>query len=174
MSLDEHNVQKLARGQMDIKRTISTLETTIEMSTLSNTRKIEACTNIVVKFVNELTTERARFFAEFSNKMQKLDESIDQKMEKFGSKLETKLAQIQKQDKSNEKLFEEKEMFKSTILENIEETSIMLDDKIRKELNKMETVIQRCTNIKRRLDEIKTQVDQNQEVIRKKQRINTI
>ena len=106
--------------------------------------------------------------------MQKLDESIDQKMEKFGSELETKLAQIQKQDKSNEKLFEEKGMFKSTILENIEETSIMLDDKIRKELNKMETVIQRCTNIKRRLDEIKTQVDQNQEVIRKKQRINTI
>ena len=171
MSLDEHGVQKIARGQMDIKRAISTIETTIEMSTLSNSKKTEACTEIIVRFVNELNTERARFYAEFNNKMKNLDESIDLKLETFGSKLETKLEQVQKQDKSNEKLLEEKmKVFRSSILENIVETNIMLDDKIRKEHNKMEAIIQRCDKIKRRIDEIKTQVDQNQEVIRKKQK----
>ena len=103
--------------------------------------------------------------------MKNLDESIDLKLETFGSKLETKLEQVQKQDKSNEKLLEEKmKVFRSSILENIVETNIMLDDKIRKEHNKMEAIIQRCDKIKRRIDEIKTQVDQNQEVIRKKQK----
>merc|ERR1711955_110130 len=59
MGLDEQGVQKIIKGHVDIKRSMSN----VEMTCNSMAKKTESNQNIIIRFVNQLSKEKAEFYS---------------------------------------------------------------------------------------------------------------
>ena len=129
-------------------------------------KKTESNQNIIIRFVNQLTKEKAEFYSGFDSKIEKIhadqkifeksmDESLGQKLEIFGSGFGTKLELFKKSiEKSNEKSIERSEksmekIFEKTmgesVVQKLELFEISLQKSIERANERSEKAIEKST-----------------------------